>query len=65
MAVRTAHNSAETHSSAEKRLGELLLQAAMISLEDLEAAQQESEQTGARLSYMWRKTICPRPTSPR
>jgi type IV pilus assembly protein PilB len=52
MAVRTAHNSAETHSSAEKRLGELLLQAAMISLEDLEAAQQESEQTGARLSYI-------------
>jgi len=52
MAVRTAHNSAETHSSAEKRLGEFLLQAAMISLEDLEAAQQESEQTGARLSYI-------------
>ncbi len=52
MAVRTAQSPAATHSSAGKRLGELLLQAAMISLEDLEAAQQESEQTGARLSYI-------------
>ena len=52
MGVRTAQSPAETHSSAERRLGELLLQAAMISLEDLEAAQQESEQTGARLSYI-------------
>ena len=52
MAVRTAQSPAATHSSAGKRLGELLLQTAMISLEDLEAAQQESEQTGARLSYI-------------
>ncbi len=52
MTVRTAQSPAGTHSSAGKRLGELLLQAAMISLEDLEAAQQESEKTGARLSYI-------------
>jgi type IV pilus assembly protein PilB len=52
MAVRTAQSPTETHSAAERRLGELLLQAAMISLEDLEAAQQESEQTGARLGYI-------------
>ena len=52
MAVRTAQSPAETHSAAERRLGELLLQAAMISLEDLEAAQKESEQTGARLGYI-------------
>ncbi|MEE8595061.1 MAG: type IV-A pilus assembly ATPase PilB [Gemmatimonadota bacterium] len=52
MGVRTAQSPAETYSSAEKRLGELLLQAEMISLEDLEVAQQESERTGARLSYI-------------
>ena len=52
MTVRTAQSPAGTHSSAGKRLGELLLHAAMISLEDLEAAQQESEKTGARLSYI-------------
>ncbi len=52
MGVRTAQSPAETYSSAEKRLGELLLQAEMISLEDLETAQQDSERTGARLSYI-------------
>ena len=52
MGVRTAQSPAETYSSAEKRLGELLLQAEMISLEDLEVAQQDSERTGARLSYI-------------
>jgi type IV pilus assembly protein PilB len=52
MTVRTAQRPAETHSPAERRLGELLLQAEMISLEDLEAARQESEETGARLGYI-------------
>ena len=52
MAVRTTQDPAEALSFAERRLGELLLQADRISAEDLEVAQLESQQTGARLGYI-------------
>lgn len=52
MAVRTTDNHTEALAPAEKRLGELALQAELLSLEDLEGAREESEKTGARLGYI-------------
>ena len=52
MAVRATKNPVEALSPAERRLGELLLQAQRISPPDLETAQEESRETGARLGYI-------------
>ncbi len=52
MAVRATKDPAEALTPAERRLGELLLQAQRIAPPDLETAQDESRETGARLGYI-------------